>query len=110
MYFDGATISPVGKRKKKKKEEQVRNRYCLRDAGQCYNPPSLALMEGCSNNETEYEALIAGLELALEASITRLQVFGDSELVIKQVNGAYIVKRPTLVPRAKHLVRQFPSI
>lgn len=89
-------------------------------------PHSLALTKGCSNNETEYEALIAFNclaffspsicnSLALEASITRLQVFGDLELVIKQAHGTYIVKRRTFVPyyeRAKHLIiiRQFQEI
>ena len=36
-----------------------------------------------SCNQAEYEALIIGLELAIEFSIRSLQVFGDSQLVIK---------------------------
>lgn len=39
---------------------------------------SLTLTEGCSNNETEYEALIIGLELALKIPIDDLMVYGDS--------------------------------
>lgn len=39
---------------------------------------SLTLIEGRSNNETMYEALIVGLELALEIPIDDLTVYGDS--------------------------------
>ncbi|KAH7852767.1 hypothetical protein Vadar_029033 [Vaccinium darrowii] len=39
--------------------------------------------EGCSNNEAEYEAVIVGLELALQIPIEDLSVYEDSELVIK---------------------------
>lgn len=37
----------------------------------------------CSNNKVEYEALIAGLEMLLELGETRVEIMGDSELVIK---------------------------
>ncbi|XP_028119295.1 uncharacterized protein LOC114316816 [Camellia sinensis] len=42
-----------------------------------------------SCNQAEYEALIIGLELAIEFRIRSLQVFGDSQLVIKQVLGEF---------------------
>lgn len=42
----------------------------------------LTLTEGYLNNETEYEALIAGLELTLEIPINDLMVYGDLELVV----------------------------
>ena len=42
-----------------------------------------------SCNQTEYEALIIGLELAIEFRIRSLQVLGDSQLVIKQVMGEF---------------------
>ena len=38
-----------------------------------------------SNNVTEYEALLNGLWIALELGIRRLEVRGDSELVVDQV-------------------------
>jgi len=39
------------------------------------------------NNEAEYEACIAGLEVALELGAKRLDVIGDSNLVVSQAKG-----------------------
>ena len=50
----------------------------------------------CTNNEAEYQALIAGLKAAKKKGIENLDVFLDSELVTKQVNGEYKVKSPNL--------------
>jgi len=51
-----------------------------------------------TNNEAEYTGLILGLNEALKHSITELQVFGDSQLVIRQMQGKYKVNSPNLVP------------
>ncbi len=48
----------------------------------------------CSNNENEYEALIAGLKILRKMNARRILVYGDSELVIKQVRGEYQAKHP----------------
>ena len=40
-----------------------------------------------TNNDTEYEALINGLQLALEMKVENINVFSDSSLVVSQVNG-----------------------
>ncbi|XP_057432545.1 uncharacterized protein LOC130725320 [Lotus japonicus] len=53
-----------------------------------------------SNNQSEYEALIAGLRLAIELGVQKLFIKGDSQLVVKQVKGEYQVKDPQL---AKYL-------
>ena len=50
----------------------------------------------CSNNEAEYEAVLVGLKVDRRLGIKRLKLFGDSELVIKQVKGTYGVKNPNL--------------
>ena len=42
-----------------------------------------------SNNEAEYEALIAGLELAKEMKVESLDIFSDSQLVVCQINDEY---------------------
>ena len=51
-----------------------------------------------TNNVAEYQALLAGLELALDRGVERLDVFLDSELVVRQVNGRYKVKDAGLKP------------
>lgn len=50
-----------------------------------------------TNNQAEYQALILGLKGALNLGITVLSVFGDSLLVINQVNGIYKVKSSSLL-------------
>lgn len=51
-----------------------------------------------TNNVAEYEALIWGLETALERGVREVDVLADSELVVKQVNGAYRVKHASMKP------------
>ena len=66
-----------------------------------------------SNNEAKYEALLVGLKAAKRLSIKRLKVFGDSELVIKQVEGAYGVKNPSLTAyrvAVQRIMKHFTSI
>lgn len=46
----------------------------------------------CTNNEAEYVALIAGLKVAENKKVEELEVFIDSQLVEKQINGEYKVK------------------
>ena len=59
-------------------------------------PYSFALSGGCSKNEAEYESVITGLELALQILIKELTIYRDSELVIKQLYGEYVVKKMSL--------------
>jgi ribonuclease HI len=49
-----------------------------------------------TNNEAEYEALIAGLRLAGSFTGGQVQCFSDSELVVKQLNGEYEVRNARL--------------
>ena len=51
-----------------------------------------------TNNVAEYTGLLAALTWAQRNGIADLTVFGDSELVVKQLQGAYKVKAPHLVP------------
>lgn len=51
-----------------------------------------------TNNVAEYRALIAGLEAARRHGVGRLVVYMDSELVVRQMTGAYRVKNAGLKP------------
>lgn len=44
----------------------------------------------------EYQALILGLEMAVDMKLLQLQVSGDSELVVNQLLGSYEVRNPEL--------------
>lgn len=61
---------------------------------------SFKLAFACANNIAEYEALVVGLELAIEMNMKNLTVHGDSQLIIKQVLNTYKVKEPHLIPYA----------
>ncbi|GJV67269.1 reverse transcriptase domain-containing protein [Tanacetum coccineum] len=50
-----------------------------------------------TNNEAEYEALIAGLRIAERIGVQSLQVNVDSKLVANQVNGTYIAKETDMI-------------
>jgi ribonuclease HI len=49
-------------------------------------------LDTATNNEAEYQALIRGLKAAEDLGIKSLQIFSDSELVVKQVRGEYKVR------------------
>nr|XP_027067493.1 uncharacterized protein LOC113693115 [Coffea arabica] len=49
-----------------------------------------------TNNEVEYEALIAGLQLARKLGAQRIHVHSDSQLVVRQVLGEYEAKDETM--------------
>ena len=39
----------------------------------------------CTNNEAEYEALLFGLEILVDAGVTHVEAYGDSLLIVRQV-------------------------
>jgi ribonuclease HI len=45
-----------------------------------------------TNNVAEYKALLRGIELAAARGAAELELVGDSELVVRQVEGRYKVK------------------
>jgi ribonuclease HI len=51
-----------------------------------------------TNNVAEYRALLRGLERAQALGASELEIVGDSELVAKQLTGAYKVKHPAMKP------------
>jgi ribonuclease HI len=49
-----------------------------------------------SNNEAEYEVLLYGLRLAVSLGIKQLIVYGDSLLVVQQVNKEWDINKETM--------------
>jgi ribonuclease HI len=49
-----------------------------------------------TNNVAEYRALLLGIELATAHGADELELIGDSELIVRQVEGKYKVKDATM--------------
>lgn len=65
-----------------------------------------------SSNIAEYRALIAGLQGSLKAGIDTIYIIGDSQLIIKQVTGAFKINKSELhahCDRVHELLRNFIS-
>nr|GEU35421.1 reverse transcriptase domain-containing protein [Tanacetum cinerariifolium] len=63
-----------------------------------------------TNNEAEYEALIAGLRIAGQTRVQNLQANVDSKLVANQVNEIYIAKESSMIrylEKVKNLASTF---
>ena len=50
-----------------------------------------------SNNDAEYEAYLIGLAIALSIGVKHIRVLGDSNLVVSQVKGDFILREQLLV-------------
>jgi ribonuclease HI len=58
-----------------------------------------------TNNQAEYQAIIAGLEKAVSLGARQVVIKSDSELVVKQINGLYRIKNTELRPLYQEVVR-----
>jgi ribonuclease HI len=56
------------------------------------------LLGVATNNVAEYRGLLLGLARAAALGATEVEVVNDSELIAKQVNGAYKVKHAAMRP------------
>ena len=56
----------------------------------------LRLIFPCTNNAAEYEALLHDLRMAVSMGIQRLEVRGNSNLAISQINGDFDAKDPKM--------------
>jgi ribonuclease HI len=112
LYFNGASrieTDPNGVQRRRAEAGLV---FKTPQGKTIYHSFSL-LKEECLNNEAEYEALIFGLLLALSMDIRNMLVYGDSQLVVRQINGIYEVHKLELVPYYKvvqRLVNKFEHI
>ena len=108
--LDGLNLVKIDKDKNTK--------YILRFDGACRGNPSDELGLGCilyengtkidersqkinvksgTNNQAEYLAMLSGLKMCLNNNIKNVLVQGDSELIIKQINGLYKVNNEKLL-------------
>uniref|UniRef100_A0A2N9G9F4 Uncharacterized protein n=1 Tax=Fagus sylvatica TaxID=28930 RepID=A0A2N9G9F4_FAGSY len=72
-------------------------------------PIAVKLGFDCTNNMTEYEACIVGLQAALEFGAYELEVFGDSLLIVSQTNGEWQARDPKLIPYQRYISRLIPK-
>nr|GEV27604.1 reverse transcriptase domain-containing protein [Tanacetum cinerariifolium] len=71
---------------------------------------ALRFKSNATYNETEYEALIAGLRITEQMEVKNLQANVDSILVANQVNGVYVAKEPGMIKyleKVKNLASTF---
>ena len=83
----------------------------IKKAGKNVKTISRAIGQG-TNNIAEYTALIVALQEALILKANDVSVSADSELMCKQVSGAYAVKHENIKPlfeQVKHLVSGFKT-
>ncbi|MBE9512507.1 MAG: ribonuclease HI family protein [Chloroflexi bacterium] len=58
-----------------------------------------------TNNQAEYRALIVALKEAIKLGTSEADIYLDSELVVRQVNGKYRVKNTALKPLYQEVKR-----
>jgi ribonuclease HI len=66
-----------------------------------------------TSNQAEYQALITGLETAVDRGVRRLLILADSELLVRQMRQEYKVRNAVLKElylQARALVRQFDRV
>ncbi len=66
-----------------------------------------------TNNVAEYQALLHGLRFALDRGAREVEVFSDSELLVRQLGGRDRVKNPGLQPlfrEAQGLLARFERV
>jgi ribonuclease HI len=59
-----------------------------------------------TNNVAEYRALLLGIERAKALGAGSVELIGDSELVVRQVQGEYRVKKDDLKPLHAEVLRE----
>ncbi|XP_058216803.1 uncharacterized protein LOC131327675 [Rhododendron vialii] len=60
------------------------------------------------NNQAEYEACIVGMEAAFTLGVEKLEVIGDSNLMVSQANGHWKVREEKLKPYHQDLEELIP--
>jgi ribonuclease HI len=63
-----------------------------------------------TSNVAEYKALVFALHLAKDFKATKLTIFSDSELVVRQIKGIYKVKSPQLYELYEQAIRMIHKV
>ncbi len=109
LYFDG-----------NKTPEGVSCSYLIKNKDRVLFEETKILDSSLTVPEAEYYGLIYGIEKFLEYSNSKdinskdveLEIYGDSQLVVKQINGEYECKKPNLRvlrSKVKDLLKDFLS-
>ena len=76
-------------------------------------PVAIKLKFKCTNNMAEYEVCALGIQLALDMKVKRLMIYGDSSLIINQLQGEWNTRDPKLTSYYEYLrplIDQFEMI
>ena len=81
------------------------------------NDKEIATTKGClgktTNNVAEYNGIVHGMKMCRDSGVKQLVVYGDSNLIVKQLNGEWKVRNAdmkTLYDQVKKLEPSFESI
>lgn len=77
--------------------------FVIRDEDGILRRDASAIGEG-TNNEAEYIALLRGLNEIQELGFERVEAIGDSELVVKQVDGEWKCRAKNLKPLYEEII------
>ncbi|XP_070005218.1 uncharacterized protein [Nicotiana sylvestris] len=102
MFFDGAVNA---------KDIGI-GEILISPTGQHY-PATARLRFFCTNNTSEYEAYIIGMNMAIDQDVEELLILGDSDLIIRQAQGEWETWGIKLIPYRQHvedLSKRFKSV
>ncbi|MBR8829187.1 MAG: ribonuclease HI family protein [Gomphosphaeria aponina SAG 52.96 = DSM 107014] len=103
LFFDGGSRGNPGK--------AAGAAVILMPDGVCHSVSEF--LDFATNNEAEYTGLIVGLQEAKALGLQELQVKGDSNLVVNQVNGVWKINSDrlrSLCNQARSLSRSFQKV
>ncbi|XP_075099490.1 uncharacterized protein LOC142176259 [Nicotiana tabacum] len=102
MFFDGA-VNAIG---------VGIGVILISPTGQHY-PATARLQFFCTNNTTEYEACIMGMNMEINQDVEELLIMGDFDLIIRQTQDEWETQDIKLIPYKQHvedLSKRFKSV
>ena len=82
----------------------------LKDSGGKVRSEVCRYLGEMTNNQAEYHALLLALKEAKRLGATRLRIYADSELVVRQINGDYRVKNQGLKPLFQEIMTRLRGV